>query len=138
MHTARRCACKNSLGGGRSDGVALDQLMRYDVIEHDARLALFTTTNALLDEVDRGGRHGGNRLTDRRELGPNRRCRGSVVETDDRQIARHIEPAPMRDGHDGRGHVVVACEFGGWWALAIEQFLRCFESRAISEESLMY
>src|SRR5215469_8253679 len=118
---------------GRCRGITLHQLVREQKID---RLELETrafVANLPEEQSKRGVRHGGDRLADRGELWPDRGSREGIVEADDREVPRHIEPAPVRDGDDGGGHVVVAREDRRGRALAPEKPLRSLESGAVAE-----
>ena len=70
------------------------------------------------------------------EFGPDRGGDRRVVEADDRQVAGHVEAAPVRH-RNGRGrHVVVAGEDRRGHALARQQLFRGLEPGLVGEESL--
>src|SRR6185312_4912406 len=78
------------------------------------------------------------RLANRRQLGPHRGGDCRVVESNHRQIARHVQAATVRYRDYRGGHVVVAGEDGGGARRGRNELLRRVESGAVAEESLLH
>ena len=86
--------------------------------------------------LDRRAGHGGDRLADGRELRPDGRRRRSVVETDDGQVARHVQPrrCATETAAAAMSSLLAKIAVGG---LLCQQLFGRFQAGAIGEVALL-
>ena len=121
--------------GGAAGRFAHDQRVRMQQLARCAA-ALALTAHFLQQQIDRGARHRGDRLMNRRERRPDTGGDRRVVEAGDRQVLGTSKPMPVRERHRGCGHVVVGGEDRGRIRFIGQQPFRGLQARAIGEIAL--